>query len=179
MWIKLVIVVVIWLLPVACWFGASSGDRVFAAGVGGVVALVLSVFFVRQPMLRCGNCGAGTCYFVNYDRAVARLQGNWRRWFVCRSCGAVIDRVTGRPAEGAVQTPVVPPASSGDLGRAVSWLGVLLVLGAVLLGGVSLLVLSSGAGSPARAQQMLVWCGIAAGVGVVLSALGRVTRRRR
>lgn len=176
--IKLVLVGVVWLLPVACWFGASAGDRGFAAGMGGLAALVLSVFVLRQPMLRCGNCGAAKCYFVNYGRTVARWQGNWRRWFVCRSCGVVIDRVTGMPAKVEIDTPVVAPASLAGFALSLSLLGALVVFAAIVIGGITMLILSSGQGSASRSSQMLVWCGVAGGVGVVLFALGRWLARR-
>ena len=175
---KIVIVGFIWLVPVACWFGVPHADRPFASGAGFVVALLMTVFFAFQPMLRCGACGAATPYFANYTQTAAWLHGNWRRYFVCRSCGNTIDRMTGMPVAGVPDTPVVPAPSRSDVGCAVSGFGGLLVFGALLVGAAGCLVIARDVGQPGRVQVVLLWCMVAAAVGVVLFFAGRFLSNR-
>ncbi len=175
---KVVIIGFFWLVPVACWFGVPQADRAFAFGAGCVVALLMSVFFAFQPMLKCGACGAATHYFANYTPTVARLHGNWRRCFVCRSCGNTIDRMTGMPVSGVPDTPVVPAPSRSGVGCAVSGFGCLLVLGALLAGAAVCLVIARDAGNPDRVQEALLWCMAAAAVGVVMFLAGRFLSSR-
>ena len=172
---KIVIAGLLWLVPVACWFAVPPADRSFATGVGSVFAFLMTVFIASQPMLRCGVCGAATPYFANYTQTAARLHGNWRRYFVCRSCGSTIDRLTGMAVAGVPNTPVVPAPSRSGAGCLVSGFGGLLVFGAVVLGAV-VLGIPRDVARPDRVQVVLLWCGVTAAVGVVLFFAGRFIR---
>ena len=170
---KIIIIGLCWLAPIACWFGASSGDRVFAVAAGAVFAILLSVFFALQPMLKCGVCGATTEYFANYSQNVAKLHGNWKRYFKCGSCGHVIDRATGMRVQGIPDTPVVCPSGPSSIGCAIAGVGGLLVFGAVVIAAVALMASFSIATQPERIQFVLLMCGLSAAVGILMMVASR------
>lgn len=175
---KLVLVGLIWLVPVACWFGAPPADRAFTTGAGSVVAALLTVFIARQPMLGCGVCGAATPYFDNYTQTIARLHGNWRRYFACHSCGKIIDRLTGLPVVGVPDTPVFVAASRSDVRSGVSGCGGLLVFGAVVIGALVFAGISRDVVHPDRAETVLLWCLAIAIIGILLIFAGRFLSKR-
>jgi len=114
-----------------------------------------------------------TPYFANDTETVARLNGNWRRYFNCRACGSTIDLVTGKPMEAPPLKPVFPPASRSEIACALSALGGSLTFGAVVLGALVLHSLSSDAGDPARSRTVLGWCLASAAAGMAMFFLGR------
>lgn len=163
---RIVIVGLIWLVPLACWLGVPRADRAFATFAGSVFASLMTVFFACQRMLRCGACGAATPYFANYTQTTAKWRGNRRRYFACRSCGNVIDRVTGMPVAHVPDTPVVRAPSRSDVGCGVAGLGGLMVFGSLVVGALVLFGISSGVAQPGRAEVALKWCIVTAVVGV-------------
>lgn len=81
--------------------------------------------------------------------------------------------MTGMPVAGVPDTPVVPAPSRSGVGCAVSGLGCLLVFGALLAGAAAWLVIARDVAQPGRVQVVLLWCMVAAAVGVVLFFTGQ------
>jgi hypothetical protein len=77
------------------YFNTPLGDRSFALGLWLVFSLIVGCGVLLLPVLRCPDCGRATDYFDNYSERQNSLTGGNRRYFKCRHCHSVIDRLNG------------------------------------------------------------------------------------